>query len=79
MASGITKEEAKQKISELQAKGWTLASVADELSVTVNGVEKWKAGDRHPNNAKAILLLPDQIAKRKRIPKKRRYEKGRGQ
>jgi DNA-binding transcriptional regulator YiaG len=61
------------KISELQEKSWTLAALADELEVTVNAVEKWKAGDRYPNNAKAILLLLDQIARRKRIPKTRRY------
>lgn len=63
------------RIAELQEKGWTLASLADELGVTTNAVEKWKAGDRYPNNAKAILLLLDQLLKRKRIPKKRRYSK----
>ena len=62
------------KIKELQEKGWTLAALADELGVTVNAVEKWKAGDRYPSNAKAVLTLLDQIAKRKRAPKKRRYE-----
>lgn len=63
------------KIKELQEKGWTLAALADELEVTVNAVEKWKAGDRQPSNSKATLALIDQIAKRKRIPKKRRYNK----
>ncbi|MFC2001452.1 multiprotein-bridging factor 1 family protein [Chloroflexota bacterium] len=61
------------KIAELQEKGWTLAALADELGVTVNAVEKWKAGDRQPSNAKVILVFLDQLAKRKRIPKKRRY------
>ena len=65
--------EVQTKIAELQEKGWTLAALADELGVTVNAVEKWKAGDRQPSNSKAILTLLDQIAKRKRIPKKRRY------
>lgn len=63
------------KIAELQEKGWTLAALADELGVTINAVEKWKAGDRYPNNAKAIHVLLDQLAQRKRIPKKRRYNK----
>lgn len=54
-------------------KGWTLAALADELGVTVNAVEKWKAGDRYPTNAKAVLVMLDQIGKRKRTPKKRRY------
>jgi transcriptional regulator with XRE-family HTH domain len=65
--------EVQTKIAELQEKGWTLAALADELGVTVNAVEKWKAGDRQPSNAKAVLTLLDQIAKRKRIPKQRRY------
>ncbi len=63
------------KINELQEKGWTLAALADELEVTVNAVEKWKAGDRYPSNAKAVLTLLDQLLERKRIPKQRRYDK----
>jgi len=65
--------EVQSKITELQQKGWTLAALADELGVTVNAVEKWKAGDRQPANSKAILAMLEQIAKKKRIPKKRRY------
>ena len=63
------------KISQLQDKGWTLAALADEIDITPNTVEKWKSGNRHPSNAKAVLSLLDQLAKRKRIPKKRRYQK----
>lgn len=65
--------EVQIKIAELQQKGWTLAALADELGVTVNAVEKWKNGDRYPRNAKAVLVLLNQLATRKRIPKKRRY------
>ena len=65
--------EVQNKIAELKEKGWTLAALADELGVTVNAVEKWKAGDRQPANSKAILAMLGEIAKRKRIPKKRRY------
>lgn len=67
--------EVQTKIAELQQKGWTLAALADELGVTVNAVEKWKAGDRQPANFRAVLVMLDEIAKRKRIPKKRRYAK----
>jgi len=62
------------KINELQEKGWTLAALADELGVTVNAVEKWKAGNRYPSNAKAVLIVLEQLSDRKRIPKKRRYK-----
>ena len=63
------------KIKELQEKGWTLAAIADELEVTVNAVEKWKAGNRYPSNAKAVLTLLDQLALRTHVPKQRRYNK----
>jgi transcriptional regulator with XRE-family HTH domain len=62
------------KIAELQEKKWTLASIADELAVTINAVEKWKAGDRQPRNAKAVLLLLNQLMNKKRVPKQRRYK-----
>ena len=63
--------DIQNKLSELQEKGWTLAALADELDITPNAIEKWKAGDRYPNNTKAIIMLLDQIYKRKRIPPKR--------
>jgi len=65
--------EVQTKIAQLQEKGWTLAAIADELEVTVNAVEKWKARDREPRNAKAVLMLLDRLLERKRIPKQKRY------
>jgi transcriptional regulator with XRE-family HTH domain len=67
--------DIQSRLAELQEKGWTLAAIADELEVTVNAVEKWKAGNRYPSNAKAVLTLLDQLALRKDIPKQRRYNK----
>ena len=64
-----------ERLTQLQDKGWTLAALADELAVTVNAVEKWKAGDRYPSNAKLVLHALDALARRKRIPKQRRYTK----
>ncbi len=60
------------RIVELQEKGWTLAALAEELGVTPNAVEKWKAGDRHPANSKAMLAMLDQLTNSKRLPKRRR-------
>ncbi|MBI2830645.1 MAG: hypothetical protein HYX79_00105 [Chloroflexi bacterium] len=68
--------DIQDKIAELQLKGWTLAAIAGELGVTVNAVEKWKAGDRYPTNTKAVLMLLDRIKERKRIPKRKRYTRG---
>jgi transcriptional regulator with XRE-family HTH domain len=66
--------DIQSKLAELQQKGWTLASLADELGLTSNALEKWKAGDRYPSNAKAVLALLDELLKRRRIPLKRRYK-----
>jgi hypothetical protein len=68
--------EIQTKLAQLQEKGWTLAAIADELEITVNALDKWKAGDRFPNNAKAIFILIDQLLERKRIPKMKRYVVG---
>lgn len=69
--------EVQTKLAVLQAKGWTLAALADDLGVTVNAIEKWKAGDRYPTNAKLVLNALDSLARRRRIPKQRRYTKPR--
>lgn len=68
--------DVQEKIAQLQEKGWTLAAIAGEMGVTVNAVEKWKAGSRRPANLKATLLVLDRLAKRKRIPKRRQYGPG---
>jgi hypothetical protein len=67
--------DVQTRIAQLQEKGWTLAALADELEVTPNAIEKWKAGDRSPSNLKATLAFLDKLLERKRIPKKRRYNK----
>ena len=46
---------------------------ADELAVSHNAVEKWKAGDRNPTNGKSLLMFLESLTNKKRIPKKRRY------
>ncbi len=63
-------------LATLQEKGWTLAALADELDQKVNTLEKWKAGQRNPANEKSVLTMLEQLEKRKRIPKKRRYAPG---
>jgi transcriptional regulator with XRE-family HTH domain len=68
--------DVQTRIAQLQEKGWTLAALADELGVTPNAVEKWKAGDRYPRLEKPVLDALDRLAKMKRVPKKRRYQKG---
>ena len=69
--------DVQARVVLLQKKGWTLASLADELEVSHNTMEKWKAGDRYPRLAKPVLESLDRIAKQKRIPKKKRYTNNR--
>lgn len=69
-------DEIQSRISQLVEKGWTLAAIADELGVTSDTVELWRAGKRNPTNAKAVLLMLDKVLKKKRIPKQKRYAKG---
>ena len=68
--------DIQDKIAELQAKGWTLAAIADETENHVSTLEKWKSGAHYPNNVKFILLGLDSLLQRKRIPKQRRYVPG---
>lgn len=68
--------EVQSRIAQLATRGWTLAAVADELGVTSDTVEHWRAGRRNPTNAKAVLAMLDKMSEKKRIPKKRRYAKG---
>jgi uncharacterized protein YjcR len=37
-------------------KGWALAALANELEITPNTVEKWKAGDRNPRKRKQFFF-----------------------
>lgn len=63
------------KLAVLQTKKWTLAAIADELSLTVSTLEKWKSGERNPANKQAVMEMLDRIEKKKRIPKQKRYTK----
>lgn len=68
--------EVQSRIAKLVEKGWTLAAIADELGVTSDTVEHWRAGRRNPTNAKSVLAMLDKVLEKKRIPKQRRYVKG---
>jgi hypothetical protein len=60
-------------LADLKAKGWTNASIADEIGVTINAVEKWQSGAR--NISPSHLILLNQLTTKK-PPKKRRYAPG---
>ena len=33
-----------ERLADLEGKGWSLAAIADELEVSYNAAQKWKAG-----------------------------------
>ena len=65
-----------ERLQAFQENGRTLAAITDELEVTVNAVVKWKAGDRSTFNRKSICDHLDRLLIQRRIPRKRRYQKG---
>ena len=55
--------------------GWTLAALADELGVSAQTVMRWKAGTMYPVNATPVMAALESLARRRRIPKRKRYTK----
>ena len=69
------KTEVQIKITQLREKGWTLINIGRALSQSSVTIEAWNAGTRSPANLQSVLTSLDQLAKRKRIPKKRQSTK----
>ena len=67
--------EVQELITQLRAKGWTVAAIADELQVDYDTVARWQKGTRSPSNAAAVRVVLAQLLRRRRIPKQRRYKK----
>ena len=68
--------DVQERIKALWDKGWTLAAMADELEVSRRGIASWQSGERYPENVKGVLVLMDQLLKRRLVPKQRRYAPG---
>lgn len=71
----VIMNDIQSKLAELESKNWTLAAISDELEVSYNAVQKWKAGDRYPPMSKLVIEKLDELIERKRIPKQKRYNK----
>ena len=67
--------DVQRVLGELKGKGWTLAAIADELSVAANTVVRWNSGDRYPANSSGVKVILGQLKLRRRIPKRKRYTK----
>lgn len=69
-------DEVVKLLTELEAKGWTQAAIADELGTAPDTLRRWKSGTQNIRHTKAIALQLEGLLKRRNIPKKRRYEPG---
>ena len=67
--------DVQKVLVELRGKGWTLAAIADEIEVHRETVVSWDAGRHSPANAKVVVLALENLLRRQRVPKKRRYKK----
>ena len=67
--------DVQEMIAGLREKGWTVAAIADELSVDYDTVARWQRGTRSPANVIGVRLVLGQLLKRQRIPKRKRYTK----
>ena len=66
--------DVQEKLGELETKGWTIAAVATEIGVHRETVSRWKAGATYPINVMPVILALDGLARRRRVPKRKRYE-----
>jgi hypothetical protein len=69
--------EIQELLTALRAKGWTHAAIADEVEVNQHTVYKWQKGIQTPSNGGAVRQTLQQLLRRKRIPKKKRYTRKR--
>jgi DNA-binding transcriptional regulator YiaG len=68
-------ERVRETLAILRGRGWTLAAIADEMSVHRESVWAWAVGRRAPENPKLMLMALERLLRRKRIPKRKRYTK----
>ena len=67
--------EVQDLITELRAKGWTVAAIADELGVDYRSVIRWQTGQRSPSNVVGVRAVLSGLLQRRRIPKRKRYKR----
>ena len=70
-------EDAKEVLARLQAKGWTIAAIADAMGLSRYALDKWKAGERTPSHQVLVVAALKKLETRKRILKRKRYPHGR--
>jgi transcriptional regulator with XRE-family HTH domain len=69
--------EVQRLIEELNAKGWTIASIARGVGVSRNTIHRWRAGQRYPENAFGVALALERLVLDQEVPG-RRYRRREG-
>lgn len=69
--------EVQTRLALLRQKGWTFANIARNIGQATVTIESWNAGIRSPANLQSVLASLDELATRKRIPKKKAYGQSR--
>jgi hypothetical protein len=67
--------DIQELLAELQGKGWTIAAIADELDVHRETVSRWRSGHSYPDLAAPVKVTLRRLLQRRRIPKRKRYNK----
>ena len=75
MIYNVGMANVQEAVEELVGKGWSLAAISDEMEVHAETVMRWNAGSNYPINAKPVVLALNALARRRRIPKRKRYTK----
>ena len=65
-------EQIERAIADLQEKGWTIAAIADAVDVRWYTVQRWAKGVMRPANPTLTLAALQGLAKRNRVPARRR-------
>jgi hypothetical protein len=60
-------------LTELRARGWTIAAIARELELPYRTVQDWHLDHRQPHNAPSVRRDLERLLSRKRVPKKKAY------
>ncbi len=66
--------DVQEALARLQEKGWTIAAIADELGVHRETVSRWRSATSYPDLSRPTLMALEMLAKRQRVPKRKRYK-----
>jgi transcriptional regulator with XRE-family HTH domain len=67
--------EIQDLLTQLRAKGWSIAAIADDLKVNYYTIYRWEQGLTSPSNPAPVCRMLAEMLQQEAIPKKRRFKK----